>query len=382
MSGHLRFRDGAWRLTAEAGTNALGRRVQIHETVRAPNNRTGRKKAELALAALVLRGADMAAQTTDETMPLAAFLTGWIDRKRNDWAPSTRATDPGIVARHITPHLGHLPLTDLRRRHIAAWHAELTKRGCAPASVGKYHRVLHRALADAVALELLPANPASGVSPPKVPKGNKRPPTDAELDAILAAIDDPQFRTIVDVDAIIGSRRGEVCALRWTDVNLTTGAMRITRALSNGGAEEGLVEWQTKTGAKGLKMLDEVTLAELRAHRDRRLEQCAAVGAAMVEDGFVFVPDRDPTGARPLRPDRITAMFTRARKAAGVQGVTFHDLRRYVASHLLDAGMDVQNTAAWLGHSASMTLDVYGSPVSKDRRVAETLRERRQRTST
>lgn len=97
----------------------------------------------------------------------------------------------------------------------------------------------------------------------------------------------------------------------------------------------------------------------------------------MVADGFVFVPDKDPSGARPLRPDRVTAMFTRARKRADVTGVTFHDLRRYVASHLLDAGMDVQTTAAWLGHSASMTLDLYGAPVNNDRRVAETLRARR-----
>lgn len=377
MAGHIRFRDGAWRLTADAGKNALGKRVQIHETVHAPNTKAGRKKAELARAALVLKGAEQASRTTDETMALAAFLAGWIERRSPDWAPSTRATDPGIVARHITPHLGDIRLTDLRRRHVAAWHAELTRRGCAPASVGKYHRILHRALADAVALELIPANPASGVAPPKVPDSTKRAPTDTELDAIIAAIDDAQFRVILEVDAIIGSRRGEVCALRWSDIDLDTGAMRVTRALSNGGAEEGLVERQTKTGAKGLKMLDDVTLAALREHRDRRAEQCAAVGAPMVADGFVFVPDKDPTGARPLRPDRITAMFTRARVRAGVTGVTFHDLRRYVASHLLDSGMDVQTTAAWLGHSASVTLNVYGAPVNNDRRVAETLRARR-----
>lgn len=374
MSGHKRYRNGAWRLTVDAGRDALGKRVQLHRTIHAPDNRAGRKQADLALAALSLEAAERTERRGDDST-VAAYLEDWMARRAPEWAPSTRNTRPGMIRRHVIAHIGHLRLSELRRRDIAALHAKMGETLSAT-SVGNVHRVLHKALNDAVTLELIDVNPATNVRPPKPQKPKLRAPTDAELDAILAAVADPQLLTVLRLDCVTGSRRGEVVALRWPDIDFDAGTVKIARAISRGPKGEGLVERQTKTGAIHPKALDAGTMAELRAHRARRLEQAMACGARMDERGFVFATD--VVGREPMNPERVSRGFAAARKRAGVEGVRLHDIRRYVASQLLHAGLDVQTVAEWLGHSAKMTLDVYGSFIpTEDRRAAEVLARRR-----
>lgn len=381
MKGNLRYKDGAWRLRVNAGKDpATGKPIVLYRTVREPNTRDGKRRAETELARLVLE-AEARRDIPASSPTVEAWMASWYTRASPAWAPSTRATRPGVIRKHIVAHLGDQRIGDLRRRDIATWHQTLAAAGLSPSSVRGAHRILHRALADAVELEVIDRNPASGVKVAGSTQTTVRPPTDDELDAVLTALaDDPQTLTIVQVDAVLGARRGELCALRWTDLDFDTATITVGRAISVG-RQEGMAERQTKTGKVRTVGLDDATMHLLRAHRVRRLEQCLAVGARMDDGGFVFVPDADPTGRSPLRPTLVSRRFLAACRRAGVTGVRFHDLRHYVASWLLRDGLDVRSTAEWLGHSPTMTLERYGHFIPPENRsAAERLAARRKRS--
>lgn len=381
MQGNIRWKDGAWRLRVDAGRDATGKRIVQHRTVREPNTRDGRRRAETELARLVL--AAEARRNVPNTSPTVEdWMASWYARASPGWAPSTRATRPNIIDRHITPHLGGRRIDELRRRDIAAWHQTLVELGLSAASVRGAHRILHRALADAVELEVLDRNPAAGVKIAGADDTDVRPPTDDELDAVLDALaEDPQTLTIVQLDSVLGARRGELCALRWPDIDFDAGTVTVARAISDG-RSEGLVEQHTKTRKVRTVGLDAVTMAALRAHRVRRLEQCMAAGVRMDEQGFAFVPDKDLTGAKPMHPTLLSRRFAAACQRADVDGVRLHDLRHYVASWLLKGGLDVRSVAGWLGHSPTMLLNRYGHFIPpEDRTAAEQLAARRKRSS-
>ena len=163
MRGNLRYKDGAWRIRVDAGRDPVtGKRITLNRTVHEPNTRAGERRADAERARMVLE-AEARRDVPTASPTVAAWMASWYARASPGWAPSTRATRPSIIDRHITPHMGERRLGDLRRRDIATWHQTLAAGGLSPASVRGAHRILHRALADAVELEVLDRNPASGV---------------------------------------------------------------------------------------------------------------------------------------------------------------------------------------------------------------------------
>lgn len=385
MAGSLRYQKGGWRLRVSAGTGPDGRRIVHYRTVHEPNTKDGRRRADVALSAFVVEVEHMRGQARS-SLTVGEWVESWMTRRcrPGDWAPSTRNTNRPVIRRHIlATSIAGRRLAELRRRDVAGWIEELVVGGRGPSTIDHARRLLHRALVEAVDLEVIPANPAAGVRGPAVPDPGVDAPSDAELDRIIASIDDPQLLTIALVEASLGARRGEVCALRWTDLDLDAATISVARAISDGGSDGGLVERQTKTGKKRVVAVDAATVAELRAHRARRAEQCLAVGVPMDPAGFVFTTPRDPSGAQCVRPEWITRRFNAARKKAGASDtITFGSLRHYVATMLLADGIDVNNAARRLGHRPETLLANYAHAVPEvDREAAERLAARRRRTS-
>ncbi len=94
----------------------------------------------------------------------------------------------------------------------------------------------------------------------------------------------------------------------------------------------------------------------------------------MASGAYIF--SRDVEGLEPWRPDSgVTGRFAALRSSVGLPHVRLHDLRHYVATRLLDAGVPVRSVSERLGHaSATTTLTIYAAPVpATDRRAAEIL---------
>jgi integrase len=219
--------------------------------------------------------------------------------------------------------------------------------------------LLNAAFTDAVAAGLLQVNPAT-----LIPKG-QRPthkvsrqagkhwePTEAAR--FVASTVDDRFHALWVLALNIGARRGELMALRWTDVDLDAGTVRISK--NRIVVDRQVLEGTPKTGRIRRVELDSRTVTVLRAWRKQQLADRLAAGPGYVDSGYVFV---DPTG-EPVRPDAVTHPFRKACAAAGVPQIGVHGLRHTAATLMLYAGVPLHVVSECLGHAnTGITADLY-----------------------
>jgi len=189
---------------------------------------------------------------------------------------------------------------------------------------------------------------------------------------VLAERAAPTFAAVLRVGAATGARRGELCALRWSDIDLESKTLTIERGVIM--VRGGVVERPTKTHNRRAIALDDGTVAVLSVHRDCERKVAAECGVVLAADAFVF--SRRLGGTHPLRPDNCTTTFERLRNRAGLSGFSFKDATRHLAAtRLIGAGVDVRTVAGRLGHArASTTLDIYSHFLpERDREAAEIL---------
>ncbi|MEU6697562.1 tyrosine-type recombinase/integrase [Pseudonocardia sp. NPDC046786] len=167
---------------------------------------------------------------------------------------------------------------------------------------------------------------------------------------------------------------GELCALRWSNVDLDSGTLTIRRAIAQDG--RALQEKDTKTHQQRRLALDAETVEVLRDHRERSEERARALGVELRPEAFVF--SLAPDGSTSLVPGSVTQRYSRMAARLGLN-THLHNLRHYSATELIAAGVDVRTVAGRLGHSGGgvTTLRVYAAWVSEaDQRAASGLGSR------
>ena len=183
----------------------------------------------------------------------------------------------------------------------------------------------------------------------------------------------PEFGALLRVLAATGARRGEVCGLRWSDIDRAAGTVSIQRSVAT--VAGGVVIKDTRTHAARRIAIDSETLAALARQRVRMEERARMCRLAFNEDGYACTSEGD--GSRPLHPDTITGGFRRLCDKVGLKGVRLHDLRHLHATQLLAAGVPVRTVSGRLGHAnAATTLNVYAHFLeASDREVVDVIAE-------
>lgn len=370
MRGHLRKRGSAWELRAYAGIDPLTNcQKYLTRTFRG-----GKREAEEALARFVteVSGGGHAAQ--DATV--GDLIRDWLALVNRELSPTTARGYDWIVKTYITPTLGKVPLARLRTAQLDRFYGQLREKGgqdgkpLSAATVRQVHAIIRRALQQGVRWGWIATNPAALASPPKVRATQLTPPEPADVVRLIEAArtTDPDLGCFLHVAATTGARRGELCGLRWRDIDFKAGAMTISRNVVEGAGSQ-VVEKDTKTHAARRIALDPDTAAALKAQRERMAERAKACATALAPDAHVF--SADPDGTRPWAPNDVTKAFIRVRSRAGLPAVRLHDLRHFAATRLLAAGVPVRTVSGRLGHAnASTTLGVYAHFVEESDREA------------
>lgn len=212
-------------------------------------------------------------------------------------------------------------------------------------------------------------NAADHVSPPPVPSAELAVLSAAEARAILQKLSGRSIYSLASLALATGMRRGELCALRWQDVDFDRAKLRVEQSLEQTGVGLRFKAPKTRHGRRTIA-LPPSAVAELRAHRKAQQEQRLSRGMdKAAADALVFAT----WDGKPRSPNGLTKEWTVAMKPAGMPGVTLHSLRHTHASHLIAAGMDVLTVSRRLGHgSPNITLSVYGHLFSNtDDRAAQ-----------
>jgi len=339
VKGSIQRRGEAWRLVIDIGTDPVtGKRRQLVRTVR------GTKSDAQTLLNRLLVEADQGVQHGHDAT-VRQLLEAWLAQAT--LSPSTRLDYRRTIDAHIaTKPLASMQVWKLRTAQLDRLYAALAEGGLGAARIRRVHNVLRRALAQAVRWQWIARNPAADASPPPVPRAKITPPTPDELRALLGAVDG-QLRVFLYLSANLGARRGEVCALQWDDIDLDAGTVRIQRSLVEGGPGVGIVAKGTKTAQDRLVALAPDTVHLLRSWRRERAETALAAGVQL--GPWLF--GSDPAATVRPRPDSMGRRFAKARDAAGLGHVRLHDLRHFVATQLLGAGVDVRTVSGRLGHA-------------------------------
>jgi integrase len=204
---------------------------------------------------------------------------------------------------------------------------------------------------------MLGRNPADAVNPP-VPKAvEMRVLNEEQLVRLFDLLRESPLWVPTILAGTCGMRRGEILALRWSDVHLDTSVATasITQTLEQVGSEIAFKEPKTQKSRRAIT-LPAMTRDVLRQHRAKQAEARLMLGPAYQDLGLVC---SGPDGS-PWVPDRLSAGFASFMKGADLPRIRFHDLRHTHATHLLRAGVHPKIVSERLGHSTiTITLDTY-----------------------
>lgn len=296
--------------------------------------------------------------TEPSAITVAGYLATWLaglDRK-----PATLEAYRRVVERQLTPQLGTVRLQHLTAPKVKAAYRALQDGGLSPTTVQLVHQVLSKALSDAVKHQLVGQNVAALVEAPRRSRLEFHTWTAEQVGAFLRHVVDDRLAAMWRLFLTTGMRRGEVAALRWQDVDLerATLAVRQTGNRLKGGVwTVGTPKGRGDAAAKSRKLsLDAGTVAALRAHRTRQLEERLAWGSDWQDVGLVFVRE----DGSPLNPTTIGHRLTTRAKQGGLPHLRVHDLRHTYATLALETGVHPKVVSERLGHAnIGITLNLY-----------------------
>lgn len=307
-------------------------------------------------------------------MTVAEYLVTWLYRyARSGAVKTTSATTAGsYVNTHLTPRLGSVTLSALRRLHVEQLAGDLLQSGLSPKTVRNVIGTLHKALGDAVRMGLLPYNCATDVTLPKYVRPEVQPYDASEVTALLHYCDtnDELLAAAWWLALSGGLRRGELCGLRWRDIDLVRSELcvRVTRLQDRTGVFTSSPK--SRASARTVALVPGAVDALARL-RDRHDALRARLGG-WAHDQVLITYD----GA-PVRPAALTRYWHQVTQAAGLRRIRLHDARHTHGTMLADAGVPVHAISARLGHaSVATTMQFYvHAGAAADRRAALTFDE-------
>jgi integrase len=361
------IRKGVYRVRVYVGRSATGAPKFKSETItgkRNALNRMDEMEAEVQRAAEPVAG--------DETV--GDLLDAYIEHCRYmDRSPTTVRKYESLAEHIKASEIGKIRIVKLTPADLNRLYRSETARGLAATSVRHVHTLIGAALHHAERLGWVTQNVSKRSSPPPVRSKRLAPP---DIEAVIkigeeASRRDDILAPAVLLAALTGMRRGELCALRWSDVDWKHNRLDVSRSVYEM-AGGGWGEKPTKTHAHRKVSLDELGITTLKLRLEDATRIAESTRQTLLPDGFVF--SKAATSSEPIRPDVLSKFTARVMKAAGVEG-HLHMLRHFSATQLIAAGYDPVTVAARLGHrDASITLNIYSHAlIARDEEAAATL---------
>jgi integrase len=355
-----RLPSGVWRGTVEIGwANGRRQRKTVTRLTRADVSKELRRLVDAAAVGQIPVGR-------------APTFGEWLDTYLREVAtlrvrPSTLARYRQELRLYIKPGLGRHRLDVLKPSHISSFYREQGQRLSA-GSVRRLHALIRRSLTIAVRWGLIASNPALLVEPPALGHHEIEPLSLDEARRFLNALEGHRLKARWVIGLALGLRQGEVLGLRWTDVDLDAGVLRVNRALqrqSDGALK--LVEPKTARSRRTVPLPQSV----VDAMKLRRSEQDAErdkAGALWNDSyGLVFTT----AVGTPVHPRNDYRSFRLITDRAGLRRIRVHDLRHTTATLLLAQGVPARVVMEILGHSQiSVTLNTYSHVASDLARAA------------
>ena len=299
--------------------------------------------AKLRKSITAYQGVDL---TEQSRVTLSQWMDQWLEDKAGTIRPKTLANHRGYIKNHIEPALGHKQISLIKAADIRKFYARISNE-LASCTVRCIHTTLRGILGAAVQARLIPSNPTEEVGAPKFNCKPKQVLTDEQLDTFMETIkEDLIWHDFFYTELTTGLRRGELCSLRWEDLDAEHRTLHVRHTLHK---EKGkpFTTGDTKIYTGTRKIVLPPSTARLLTERRK---------TALTE--WIF-----PDPVKPEMPTDPGTSYNRLKvllKQAGLPDIRFHDLRHTFATHALASGVDIKTLSGILGHTqAAFTLDTY-----------------------
>ena len=291
-----------------------------------------------------------------QIMPSEYTFAQWLDYWYKDIIlPQIEETTAygyrGMIENYLKPQLGEIRLQKLTARDIQQYYTWLMgEKELSPNTVIKHHNLLTNTLNAAERQEYITKNPMRAVSPPKKRQREAKFYTPEQLGILLDKAVGTRLELPVFICAYLGLRRGELCGLRWSDVDLEHKTITIENTRTQAGKKE--IEKGTKTASSTRTLYLPDTLCDmLKAAREHQ-QACRAEYKNAYDDNDYVVVMED---GKPFRPNYLSELFGKFLADNDLPKIVLHELRHTFASLSNQAGIPAYNIGKALGHSTPAT---------------------------
>ena len=301
-------------------------------------------------------------------MPFGEWVEFWYENHCKPIVrPNTQRGYEDFIRLYILPKLGSVPLNRLTandlqqfinwmRRDGRSDHRESRGEGLSSNTIRHCYGLCRRALEEAAVEKLIPKNPAKECKLPSAKPKELTILNREELQKLLIQARAEGYYEVFLLELTTGLRVGELMALRWDDLNLKTGELRIERQVCQIKGELLIQPPKTKASIRTVILPPPVVTA-LKKYKQT------------VCSRWMFPSPKKEDA--PIAPSVVSHRLAKILKHAGCKKVRFHDLRHVFATNALEHGMDVKTLSTIIGHTSSATtLNIYAHVTSDIQRQA------------
>lgn len=384
MAGSIEKRGkNSYRLTVSEGFDLNGKPMIHRKTVHGT-----KKDAEVELAKFVTE-VQNGLVIDGKSLKFYEFTEIWKrDYGSKELAPSTYKRYCRMLETRLLPYFGHFYINKIKPTDIMKFYDLLekdtqlvrkkgnngskTKKPLSGKTILEHHRLLRAMLHKAVYWQLIVANPAERVQPPKARKPKRRSYDDEQTKILLENLEllpneDTKYKVAIILTVFTGVRLGELMGLEWQDVDFKNGIISINRS-SQYLADMGVFTKVPKTESSIREIaIPEFIISLLEEYKLLYEEQKSIYGELWTNSDRLFVQ----ADGKPMHPSTISKWFVKYVGQIGLPVINFHGLRHTNASLLVAQNIDIAVISARLGHAQiSTTLDFYVHPLLSHNRKA------------
>ena len=384
MAGSIEKRGkNSYRLTVSEGFDLNGKPMIHRKTVHGT-----KKDAEVELAKFVTEVKN-GLVIDGKSLKFYEFTEIWKrDYGSKELAPSTYKRYCRMLETRLLQYFGHFYINKIKPTDIMKFYDLLekdtqlvrkkgnngskTKKPLSGKTILEHHRLLRAMLHKAVYWQLIVANPAERVQPPKARKPKRRSYDDEQTKILLENLEllsseDTKYKVAIILTVFTGVRLGELMGLEWQDVDFKNGIISINRS-SQYLSDMGVFTKVPKTESSIREIaIPEFIISLLEEYKLWYEEQKSVYGELWTNSDRLFVQ----ADGKPMHPSTISKWFVKYVGQIGLPVINFHGLRHTNASLLVAQNIDIAVISARLGHAQiSTTLDFYVHPLLSHNRKA------------
>ncbi|ABY95867.1 MULTISPECIES: site-specific integrase [Thermoanaerobacter] len=352
MRGHIRKRGSTYSIVVDIGRDENGKRKQ-----KWISGFKTKKEAEKALAEIIAKIEKNELELTNLT--LGQFLNKWYETHCElKLAPKTLKSYKELIELYFKPYLGDIELTKLKPVMIQNYYNKLKELGLSDTTINYHHRVLKSALKKAVVWQLISKNPCDYVEPPKKNKNEITVWSINDVKKAKEIFKDTPIYLHFMLALYTGMRIGEICGLKWEDIDFNNKTCTVKRQYQQVGGKEIIKEPKSETSIRVIPLHSDV-IEVLKEEKKKQLQNRMLLGEKYNKkyEGYISVWE----DGRMKTPEYVSKKFSKILKAyPELPQIRFHDLRHSCASFLVQAGVPMKVVSEILGHSQiGITMDLY-----------------------